>query len=172
MRRTLAAVMPIVALTAAAACTGSAARTSAPAAPGARAATSSPTPGGRESYVAQVGALCTTLQSQETAIVASFPPHFPVAVFLVDTTKMWPLLDAFDAKVAALAVSPADKAAAAAFASYVKESAASRRLRVAAAQRGQTDYDAEYDRQVKLYANDPVLDAIDNLGFSNACHYR
>lgn len=160
------------ALTAVSACAGPGSTTSISATPARSATTGWATSGSGESYVGQVSALCATLQVQEQAIVDSFPSHFPVAKFLADTERFQPLLVAFDAKLAALPIRTTDQAGVAAFAAYVKESTASRQLRVAAAHRGQTYYDAEYDRQLKLDANDPVLEAIDSLGFSGACHYR
>ncbi len=181
MRRTRLAVLrtaAIAVLSAALAAVGAcSAATSTPSAsvsrvPADPVTTSSTTSQGAGSYVDQVSALCTTLKAQRQAIVESFPPHFPVADFLADTAKSQPFLDAFDARLAALPVRPADQAAAEAFAAYVKESTAARQMRVAAAQRSQSDYDAEYDRQITMFNQDPVLLAIDRLGFSGACHYR
>lgn len=97
----------------------------------------SATAGVGSSYVHHVSALCATLQTQTQTIVQFFPPHFPVVTFLADTARIEPLLHAFDTKLAAVPVQPADYAAAAAFAAYVKESFATRQLRIAAARHGQ-----------------------------------
>lgn len=128
MRRTCATVLAAAGLTTVAACVGSSSGTSSSAMPVTHAPTSSVTSGGAESYAGQVSALCAALQLQEQASVESFPPHFPLSDFLADAARFRPLLRAFDAKLAALPVRPADQAAAAAFAAYVKESTVARQL--------------------------------------------
>jgi hypothetical protein len=177
MRRMRCAVLTATVLTAAVltslvACTGPRSGASVSAGSAAPSQASSATAGSRASYLDQVNTLCDRLEIQEQAVVASFPPHFPVAQFLADDTKIQALVRSFDARLAAVPVRPAEQSTATAFAAYVKESTATRRLRVAAAHRGQQAYDAEYDRQIKVYAADPGLEAIDRLGFSGSCHYR
>lgn len=131
--------------------------------------TSSPALG----YVAQVDALCGELQGKVIAAYGGSGHHtsYPISVYRAEHQKLAAIYAAFDARVDAIPVKPAERAAAKAFDAYRQKSdAADRKLAAAAATGKQANFDAAFKELVSSEGKpDPVMDAMHGAGiFCNA----
>jgi hypothetical protein len=124
-------------------------------------------------FVAQVDALCGELEGKVLAVYGGQGHHttFPISVFNAERPKLAAVTRDFDAKVDAIAVRTADRAAAKAFDALRRQSDQKYRTLVVAAATGkQANFDAAFAKLVASEGKpDPVMDAARNAGiFCNA----
>jgi hypothetical protein len=126
-----------------------------------------------QTYLDRVNSLCDNLLPKVLAAIhGGHPDVYPVAEFMSELPKHAQLETDFDAALAKIPVPPAAQTQSAALHAYITYANTIDRKRLAAARRGQADFDKEIRAENAEAPNDPVIAARTAAGFNESCNAR